>query len=118
GDGPAPPLELLRDARRPGEEVECSARAGGGEHLAEHRHESALRAEVLDHAGSKVDGERPRLRRCPKIRTHGGAKARCTRATLARTATRTATASVTCPGSSSSSTICSGSASGASGSAR
>src|SRR3954470_10133456 len=42
-------LELLRDARRSRKEVDCGPRSGAGEELAEHRNESPLGAQVLDH---------------------------------------------------------------------
>src|SRR5204863_1784457 len=42
-------LELLRDARRPGEQVERRTRAHRAGQLPEHRHEAALRPDVLDH---------------------------------------------------------------------
>src|SRR3954471_6782736 len=54
-------LELLRDARRSRKEVDCGPRSGAGEELAEHRNESPLRAQVLDHRPI-IRGGRRRLK--------------------------------------------------------
>ncbi len=49
GDPRAGALERLRDARRAGEEIERGARLGRLAQSGEHRHQAALRPEVLDH---------------------------------------------------------------------
>ena len=45
----APPLQLLGDAGRAGEQVESPARAGHGRDRAQDRNQPAFRTDVLDH---------------------------------------------------------------------
>ena len=49
-------LELLRDPGRAREEIERVAGPGRGEHLTEHRHQTPLRPQVLDHDRFTVRG--------------------------------------------------------------
>ena len=51
GDVRAPALQLLRDARRAGEQVERAARARDRRDRAQDRHQPSFRTDVLDHVG-------------------------------------------------------------------
>ena len=59
----AAPLALLRDARRPGEQVEHPRPADRAREVAEHRDEPPLRADVLDHPVRTVRDRAPWIAR-------------------------------------------------------
>ncbi len=62
-------LELLRDARRAGEQVECARRADRAADVAEHGYEAAFRPEVLDHDRRGYEAFTPESRMSSDVRS-------------------------------------------------